>query len=101
MSAPHVFDGATFPLNTYVGHTFQLREVPNEHTGVCESEDQTCRVATFTVTENDDQGNVQVIARFWLVGRSNLVSHQCFGSAEVYRWSFRIRNPLQRTKRAT
>lgn len=56
MSAPHVSDGATFPLDTYVGHSFQLREVPHEVTGESESNDQTCRVATFNVTEDEDQG---------------------------------------------
>mmetsp|Transcript_6042 Transcript_6042/g.10557 ORF Transcript_6042/g.10557 Transcript_6042/m.10557 type:complete len:460 (-) Transcript_6042:52-1431(-) len=55
LSTPHIFDGATFPLNTYVGHNFQLREVPSEDTGVCESEDETCHIATFTVSGNDDQ----------------------------------------------
>ena len=56
MSTPVVYDGATFPLNSFVGHSFQVREVPSDKTGVCSSEDQTCHAATFTVSENDDQG---------------------------------------------
>jgi hypothetical protein len=51
-----VFSGATFPLQTFVGHEFELRELPSEKTGVCDSPDQTCRSATFVISENDNQG---------------------------------------------
>lgn len=55
MSTNPVLFGATFPLNTYVGHEFEMREVPSDKTGVCKSPDQTCRQAAFKISENDDQ----------------------------------------------
>jgi hypothetical protein len=55
MSTPDVMNGASFPLNSYVGHEFELRELPSKSTGVCKSDDQTCRSVYFAVTENDDQ----------------------------------------------
>ena len=59
MSKAPVLFGATFPLNTFVGHEFEMREVPSEKTGVCKSPDQTCRQASFVISENDDQGRIQ------------------------------------------
>lgn len=56
MSTNGVVPGATFPLQTYVGHEFEMREVPSEKTGVCDSPDQTCRSTTFVISENDNQG---------------------------------------------
>jgi predicted GIY-YIG superfamily endonuclease len=55
MSKSPVLLGATFPLNTFVGHEFEMREVPSEKTGVCRSPDQTCRQASFVISENDNQ----------------------------------------------
>jgi len=55
MSSDPVLFGATFPLNTFVGHEFEMRELPSEKTGACKSEDQVCRQASFVVSENDDQ----------------------------------------------
>lgn len=55
MSAPNVMNGASFPLNSYIGHEFEVRELPSASTGVCLSEDQTCKSTTFAVSENDDQ----------------------------------------------
>jgi hypothetical protein len=55
MSSPIVMNGADFPLNSYVGHEFEIRELPSKKTGECISEDQTCRSTYFTVSENDDQ----------------------------------------------
>lgn len=55
MSDPHIMNGADFPLNSYIGHEFELREVPSKSTGQCKSEDQTCRDAFFVVSENEDQ----------------------------------------------
>ena len=43
-------------LNSYVGHTFQVRELAAKKTGVCAGEDQTCRIDHFTVNTNQDQG---------------------------------------------
>mmetsp|Transcript_24881 Transcript_24881/g.58769 ORF Transcript_24881/g.58769 Transcript_24881/m.58769 type:complete len:469 (-) Transcript_24881:284-1690(-) len=55
MTEPHILNGADFALNSYVGHMFELREVPSKSTGVCKSEDQTCRNGFFYVSENEDQ----------------------------------------------
>lgn len=56
-SSPFVFNGATFNLNSYVGHTFQLRELPGKKSGVCgdAGEEMTCRTDMVTVSENDEQ----------------------------------------------
>lgn len=55
MSDPHILNGADFSLNSFVGHEFELREMPSKSTGVCKSPDQTCRNAFFVVSENEDQ----------------------------------------------
>jgi hypothetical protein len=55
MSSPDVQNGATFPLNSFVGHEFEVREKPSASTGVCKSADQTCKQGFFKVSENDDQ----------------------------------------------
>uniref|UniRef100_A0A7S1Y7T8 Fe2OG dioxygenase domain-containing protein n=1 Tax=Grammatophora oceanica TaxID=210454 RepID=A0A7S1Y7T8_9STRA len=55
MTNPYLYDGATFPLNTFVGHRFEIREVPNAKTGDCAGEEKVCRRAEFVVSENDDQ----------------------------------------------
>ncbi|KAL7489216.1 hypothetical protein ACHAW6_014786 [Cyclotella cf. meneghiniana] len=54
-STPDVLAGASFALNSYVGHTFQVRELPGKKTGVCEGESQQCRIEQFTVNSNSDQ----------------------------------------------
>jgi len=55
MSNPFVMNGASFPLNSYVGHEFEVRELPSEATGECKSEDQTCRSTYFVVSQNNAQ----------------------------------------------
>jgi hypothetical protein len=62
MSKSPVLLGATFPLNTFVGHEFEMREVPSEKTGVCRSPDQTCRQASFVISDNDNQGRMKLHA---------------------------------------
>lgn len=52
MSSSPVVPGASFPLQTFVGHEFEMRE-----TGECKS--QTCRMATFAISENDEQGTTE------------------------------------------
>ena len=51
--------GAEFPLNSYVGHDFEIREKALEHDGgliICpHAPDQTCRRSFFTVSENKGQ----------------------------------------------
>ena len=55
MSSPDVMNGASFPLNSFVGHEFELRELPSTTTGACKGDDNVCHTATFAVSENDDQ----------------------------------------------
>jgi hypothetical protein len=53
MSTPFIYDGATFPLQTYVGHEFEVRELPSTKTGECG--DETCKIGLFAISGNDDQ----------------------------------------------
>lgn len=57
LSTPYIYDGATFPLKTYVGHEFEVREIANAKTGECSGGggDQTCKIGVFSISENDDQ----------------------------------------------
>jgi 2OG-Fe(II) oxygenase superfamily len=72
MSAPNVMVGADFPLDSYVGHEFEIREVPDGPNGECrhkkkqqqlesntsadgEDDDLTCRHTYVTVSVNDEQ----------------------------------------------
>lgn len=55
MTTPHIMNGASFPLNSFVGHEFEARELPSVATGQCKGEDQQCRVSYFEVSENDSQ----------------------------------------------
>ena len=48
--------GGTFPLNSFVEHEFEVRELPSSKTGVCKSEDKVCRITTMIVSEGDEQG---------------------------------------------
>ena len=58
---PFVYNGGSLPLTSYVGHTFEVRELPSSKTGYCgdPSNEATvgtiCRMGTFTVNENDQQ----------------------------------------------
>mmetsp|Transcript_3274 Transcript_3274/g.6831 ORF Transcript_3274/g.6831 Transcript_3274/m.6831 type:complete len:486 (-) Transcript_3274:225-1682(-) len=54
-STPDILNAASQTLNSYVGHTFQVTELPAKKTGVCAGENEECRVNYFTVNENDDQ----------------------------------------------
>jgi len=57
-SNPHVFHGATFQLNSFVDHAFEVRELPSKRTGECgepDSGDNTCRTGYFVVNQNDNQ----------------------------------------------
>lgn len=55
MSDPNIVNGADFALNSFIGHEFEVRELPSSRTGMCKSEDQTCRNGFFAVSENEDQ----------------------------------------------
>lgn len=55
---PFVMNGATFPLNSFVGHSFEVRELPNSKSGECGYPgdlEKVCRSTHFTVNENDSQ----------------------------------------------
>eukprot|EP00581_Thalassiosira_minuscula_P013298 CAMPEP_0183711822 /NCGR_PEP_ID=MMETSP0737-20130205/7199_1 /TAXON_ID=385413 /ORGANISM="Thalassiosira miniscula, Strain CCMP1093" /LENGTH=461 /DNA_ID=CAMNT_0025940389 /DNA_START=65 /DNA_END=1450 /DNA_ORIENTATION=+ len=54
-STPDILHGANFALNSYIGHTFEVRELPAKKTGVCGGEEESCRVDYFTVNSNQDQ----------------------------------------------
>lgn len=55
MTVPDIMHGATFPLNSYVEHEFEVREVPAASTGICKSEGQVCRTTLFKVSPGDEQ----------------------------------------------
>jgi len=55
MSTPNVLNGASFNLNSFIGHEFEIRELPSSKTGTCKGEEQTCRTNYLAVTENSEQ----------------------------------------------
>lgn len=56
MSSPYVVTGADFPLESYVGHEFEAREMGDTATGTCnKAADKVCRHVFFAVTDNDEQ----------------------------------------------
>lgn len=58
MSEPHVVSGADFPLDSFVGHTFEARELPSKKTGECKNYEDgpgVCRRALWSVSDNDNQ----------------------------------------------
>ncbi len=55
-SEPDILNGASLALDSFVGHTFEVRELPAKKTGICAGNDQTCRINHFTVSSNNDQG---------------------------------------------
>jgi len=55
MSTPNVLNGASFNLNSFIGHEFQIRELPSSKTGVCKGTEQVCRTNYLSVTENSEQ----------------------------------------------
>jgi hypothetical protein len=57
-STPDIMAGASFALNSFVTHSFQVRELPGKKSGVCEGTEGECRIDYFTVNENTDQGEI-------------------------------------------
>ena len=55
MSDPDVLNGASFNLNSFIGHEFELREKPSTKSGACKGENQICRTNYLAVTENSEQ----------------------------------------------
>ena len=43
------------PLNSFMGHEFQLRELADDQTGECNSQDKTCRMTSFHVQATESQ----------------------------------------------
>ena len=60
-SKPDLLNGADLNLNSYVSHTFQVREMPGKISGVCSGEDHVCRVGRFTVNSHENQGECVVL----------------------------------------
>lgn len=55
MSTPDVMPGADFPLDSFVGHAFAVKELPASD-GTCHKAPKgVCRETKFAVSENDDQ----------------------------------------------
>lgn len=55
-SNPFIYDGATFTLNSFVTHEFEVRELPAKD-GKCKSgeDQQTCGLGYFVVKDSDEQ----------------------------------------------
>lgn len=54
--AEGVKHGTTQPFNSFIGHTFEVRESPDPATGLCSAggfDDLSCRANRFTVAEDD------------------------------------------------
>jgi len=47
--------GSTANLNSFMTHSFELREVPSTKTGECSGDDNDCKAVRFTVNENENQ----------------------------------------------
>jgi len=56
MSQPDVMPGAEFNLDSFVGHSFAVVELPVRNENTCrKAPDSICRETSFTVSENDNQ----------------------------------------------
>ena len=100
MSPSGVLAGATFPLQSYVGHEFELRELPSSKTGVCNSPDQTCRIASFKVSENDDQ-IARLSPEFEIVFSDNKLAAQEEAADLIARCQSRARGMVERANGST
>lgn len=50
-----LISGAEFPLDSYVGHEFEIREMGGDDGSCAKSPTKQCRQAFFKVSDNDDQ----------------------------------------------
>uniref|UniRef100_A0A7S3L8G7 Fe2OG dioxygenase domain-containing protein n=1 Tax=Amphora coffeiformis TaxID=265554 RepID=A0A7S3L8G7_9STRA len=56
MSQPDVMPGAEFNLDSFVGHSFAVVELPVRNESICrKAPDNICRETSYTVSENDNQ----------------------------------------------
>jgi hypothetical protein len=69
MSDPNILHGASFDLNSYVGHNFEVKEIPNSKTGECLNKDP-CRTTVFTVNDNENQ-HMEVNTDFEIVHKDH------------------------------
>ena len=65
--------GASFALNSFVTHSFQVRELAGKKSGVCEGTEGECRVDYFTVNENTDQGEIFIFEILYCCVASQLI----------------------------
>jgi hypothetical protein len=61
---PDILAGASQSLSSYVGHTFEVRELPAKKSGVCAGDGDVCRVDHFTVSANQDQSEYSCLFFF-------------------------------------
>ena len=56
MTSPNigVSDGVKTPFDSYVGHEFEIREMPVAGKGECDNENNVCHSATFIVPESEE-----------------------------------------------
>ncbi|KAL3768209.1 hypothetical protein ACHAWU_001899 [Discostella pseudostelligera] len=64
---PDILAGASQSLSSYIGHTFEVRELPAKKSGVCAGDGDVCRVDHFTVSANQDQ--------IFIIGEGIVVEH--------------------------
>lgn len=65
---PDILAGASQSLSSYIGHTFEVRELPAKKSGVCAGDGDVCRVDHFTVSANQDQSKYFVCPFFLSIG---------------------------------
>lgn len=50
-----ILKGTDSVINSYIGHKFEVHELPRKTTKLCRGENNECRKASFVVTNSDDQ----------------------------------------------
>lgn len=50
-----ILKGTDSQINSYIGHEFEIVELPKKTTGACMGENEVCRKGRFVVTSNEDQ----------------------------------------------
>jgi hypothetical protein len=50
-----ISDGGKMPFDSYVGHEFEIREMPAAETGECGNENNVCHSTTFIVPEKENR----------------------------------------------
>jgi hypothetical protein len=62
-----VRNGASEPFDSFVGHEFEIREMPAAETGECRNENSVCHSANFIVSESGHQceSDAHCYGRLW------------------------------------